>query len=86
MPNRYKKDDNIAINVLTFVSQTSIMSVQIELREKIMKLMLGLLGGFFVMASVGSLETNVMTVTETLIYSVSGFALCGYSLSDLEIV
>jgi hypothetical protein len=86
MPNRYKKDDNIAINVLTFVTQTSIMSVQIELREKIMKLMLGLLGGFFVMASVGSLETNVMTVTETLIYSVSGFALCGYSLSDLEIV
>lgn len=51
-----------------------------------MKLMLGLLGGFFVMGSVGSLETNVMTVTETLIYSVSGFALCGYSLSDLEIV
>jgi ethanolamine utilization microcompartment shell protein EutS len=86
MPNRYKKDDNIAINVLTFVSQTSIIAVQIELREKIMKLMLGLLGGFFVMGSVGSLETNVMTVTETLIYSVSGFALCGYSLSDLEIV
>jgi hypothetical protein len=51
-----------------------------------MKLMLGLLGGFFVMASVGSLETNVMTITETLIYSVSGFTLCGYSLSDLEIV
>lgn len=62
------------------------MVVQIELREKIMKLMLGLLGGFFVMASVGSLETNVMTITETLIYSVSGFTLCGYSLSDLEIV
>lgn len=38
------------------------------------------------MGSVGSLETNVMTVTETLIYSVSGFVLCGYSLSDLEIV
>ena len=62
------------------------MVVQIELREKIMKLMLGLIGGFFVMSSVGSLETNAMTITETLIYSVSGFALCGYSLSDLEIV
>jgi len=47
-----------------------------------MNLFLGLLGGFMVMGSVGSLETDAMTMIETLSYSTIGFVLVFRSLKN----
>jgi hypothetical protein len=50
-----------------------------------MKLIIGLVGGFFVMGAVGGLETDAMTIMETLMYSVVGVSMCGFALSDIEV-
>ena len=50
-----------------------------------MKLIIGLVGGFFVMGAVGGLETDAMTIMEALMYSAVGLAMCGYAVSNIEV-
>jgi hypothetical protein len=51
-----------------------------------MKLLIGLIGGFLVMGSAGSLETDVMSITQTLGFAISGFGLVLYVLISEELV
>ena len=47
-----------------------------------MNIVYGLLGGFFVMGSVGALEQGTMSITGCLFYATVGFALAAYAIKD----
>lgn len=47
-----------------------------------MNIVYGLLGGFFVMGSVGGLEQNTMTIVQSLFCATLGFTLAAYAIKD----
>lgn len=47
-----------------------------------MNIVYGLLGGFFVMGSVGGLEQGTMSITGCLFYATVGLVLAAHSLRD----
>jgi hypothetical protein len=47
-----------------------------------MNIVYGLLGGFFVMGSVGGLEQGTMSITGCLFYATVGLGFAAYALRD----
>lgn len=47
-----------------------------------MNIVYGLLGGFFVMGSVGGLEQGTMSITGCLFYATVGFTMAAYAIRD----
>ncbi|MGY8868153.1 MAG: hypothetical protein ACKVJK_21305 [Methylophagaceae bacterium] len=51
-----------------------------------MNKLIGLVGGFFIMGSVGGLENDTMTILETLIFAALGFSMIFHVLVKKELI